>query len=90
MSWARHRVLCAEFACDCRDVVVFTKLAQLAPAQAETQPPHVINLAGHQIHRRPILDGLTSEYQIASMIEHEHPYLLVQPQILWPAWSHWW
>jgi transposase InsO family protein len=41
-------------------------LAQLAPAQAETQPPHVINLAGHQVHRRPILDGLTSEYQITA------------------------
>jgi putative transposase len=41
-------------------------LAQLAPAQAETQPPHGINLADHQIHRRPILDGLTSEYHIAA------------------------
>ena len=41
-------------------------LAQLAPAQAETQPPHVINLASHQVHRRPILDGLTSEYQITA------------------------
>jgi putative transposase len=37
-------------------------LAQLAPAQAETQPPQVINLADHQIRCRPILDGLTSEY----------------------------
>jgi transposase InsO family protein len=41
-------------------------LAQLTPAQAETKPPHVINLAGHQVRRRPILDGLTSEYQIAA------------------------
>lgn len=41
-------------------------LAQLLPAQAETQPSHVINLAGHQIRRRPILDGLTSEYHIAA------------------------
>jgi transposase InsO family protein len=41
-------------------------LAQLAPAQAETQPPQVINLTDHQIHRRPILDGLTSEYQITA------------------------
>jgi transposase InsO family protein len=41
-------------------------LAQLAPAQAETQPPHGINLAGHQIRRKPILDGLTSEYHIAA------------------------
>src|ERR671917_2216337 len=41
-------------------------LGQLAPAQAETQPPPVINLANHQIRRRPILSGLTSEYQIAA------------------------
>ena len=41
-------------------------LGQLAPAQAETQPPPVINLANHQIRRRPILDGLTSKYQIAA------------------------
>jgi putative transposase len=41
-------------------------LGQLAPAQAETQPPPVINLANHQICRRPILSGLTSEYQVAA------------------------
>jgi putative transposase len=41
-------------------------LGQFAPAQAETKPPPVINLADHQIRRRPILDGLTSEYQIAA------------------------
>ena len=41
-------------------------LAQLAPAQAETRPPHGINLADHQVHRRPILDELTSEYHIAA------------------------
>jgi transposase InsO family protein len=41
-------------------------LAQRAPAQAETQPPPVINLTDHQVHRRPILGGLTSEYQIAT------------------------
>ena len=41
-------------------------LAQLASAQAETQPPQVINLADHQIRRRSILDGLTSEYQITA------------------------
>jgi putative transposase len=41
-------------------------LAQLTPAEAETQPPPLINLADHQVHRRPILDGLTSEYQIAA------------------------
>ncbi|MGH3822546.1 MAG: integrase core domain-containing protein [Pseudonocardiaceae bacterium] len=41
-------------------------LGQLAPAQAETHPPLVINLADHQVRRRPILNGLTSEYQIAA------------------------
>ena len=41
-------------------------LGQLAPAQAETQSPPVINLADHHVRRRSILDGLTSEYQIAA------------------------
>jgi transposase InsO family protein len=40
-------------------------LGQLTPAQAETHPPRVINLADYQIHRRPILGRLTSEYQLA-------------------------
>jgi hypothetical protein len=26
----------------------------------------LINMAGYQVHRRPILDGLTSEYHIAA------------------------
>jgi putative transposase len=41
-------------------------LAQLTPAQAETQPPPMINLADHQVRRRPILGGLTNDYQIAA------------------------
>jgi putative transposase len=41
-------------------------LGQLAAAQAEFQPPPVINLADHQTRRRPILGGLISEYQIAA------------------------
>jgi hypothetical protein len=41
-------------------------LAQLTPTQAETQPPPVINLVDHHVRRRSILDGLTSEYQIAA------------------------
>jgi hypothetical protein len=41
-------------------------LRQLAPTQADTQPPSAINLADYQVRRRPILDGLTSEYQIAA------------------------
>lgn len=41
-------------------------LAQLTPAQADAQPSHVINLVDYQVRRRPIFDGLTSEYQIAA------------------------
>jgi putative transposase len=42
------------------------RLGQLTPAQAETQPPHVINLVDHQVRRTLILDGLTSEYRTAA------------------------
>jgi hypothetical protein len=41
-------------------------LGQLAPAQAETGPPQVINLADCQVRRRPILDGLIYEYHLAA------------------------
>ena len=41
-------------------------LAQLTPTQADAQPPHLINLVGYHVRRRSILDGLTSEYQIAA------------------------
>jgi hypothetical protein len=41
-------------------------LAQLAPAQAETNSPQVIGLASYQVRRRAILNGLTSEHQIAA------------------------
>jgi hypothetical protein len=41
-------------------------LRQLTPAQAETHPPPVINLAGYRVRRRAILRGLTSEYQITA------------------------
>ncbi len=41
-------------------------LAQLAPVQAETEPPQVINLVNYQVRRRPILGGLNSEYQITA------------------------
>ena len=41
-------------------------LGQLPPAQAETQPPPVINRADHQVRRRPVLDGITNEYQITA------------------------
>jgi putative transposase len=41
-------------------------LDQLAPDQADTQPPEPINLAEHRIHRKQVLGGLTHEYQIAA------------------------
>jgi putative transposase len=41
-------------------------LGQLTPVQAETQPPRVINLVDHQVRRRPILGGLTNEYQLTA------------------------
>ena len=44
-------------------------LGQLTPVQAETQPPRVINLADHQVRRRPILGGLTSAYQLAEKFD---------------------
>ena len=40
-------------------------LGQLAPDQAHSRPPE-INLAEHQIRRKQVLSGLTSEYQIAA------------------------
>jgi putative transposase len=41
-------------------------LGQLAPAQADTQPPEPTNLAEHQIRRKQVLGGLTYEYHIAA------------------------
>jgi len=41
-------------------------LGQLTPVQAETQPPPMINLTHYQVRRRAILDGLTSQYQLAT------------------------
>jgi transposase InsO family protein len=41
-------------------------LGKLAPVQAETQSQPLINLADHQVHRRPILGGLTNEYHLAA------------------------
>lgn len=40
-------------------------LRQLSPHQVETMPPAPINLADYRLRRKPILAGLTSEYQIA-------------------------
>jgi transposase InsO family protein len=41
-------------------------LGQLTPAQTETEPPPVINLADYRVRRRAILHGLTSEYQLTA------------------------
>jgi transposase InsO family protein len=41
-------------------------LGQLIPAQADTRPPELINLAEHPIRRKQVLSGLTHEYQIAA------------------------
>jgi putative transposase len=41
-------------------------LLQLSPHQTETTPPKPINLAEHRLRRKPILGGLTNEYQIAA------------------------
>ena len=41
-------------------------LGQLTPAQAETQPPQMINLGEHRVHRRQVLGGLTREYYVAA------------------------
>jgi Integrase core domain len=41
-------------------------LGQLTPAQADTCPPELVNLAEHRIHRKQVLSGLTHEYHIAA------------------------
>ncbi len=41
-------------------------LMQLSPAQAETEPPQMVNLADYQVRRKAVLGGLTSEYRIAA------------------------
>ncbi len=41
-------------------------LRQLSPSQAETAPPEPIDLAAYRLSRKPVLGGLTSEYQVAA------------------------
>ena len=41
-------------------------LRQLSPHQAETALPAPIDLAAYRLRRKPVLGGLTSEYQIAA------------------------
>ena len=42
-------------------------LGQLTPAQADTQPPEPVNVAGHPIRREQVLGGLTHEYYVAAL-----------------------
>jgi hypothetical protein len=65
LSWADRRILTI-YLDHFNNARPHRTLGQLAPVQAETQPPPVTNLVDHQVHRRPILAGLTSEYQIAA------------------------
>jgi putative transposase len=41
-------------------------LGQYNPAQADTSPPKLVNLAEHRIRRKQILGGLTHEYYVAA------------------------
>ena len=41
-------------------------LGQLTPAQADTRPPELVNLAGHRSRRKQVLGGLTHEYYAAA------------------------
>ncbi len=45
-------------------------LGQYAPAQADTPPPKLVNLAEHRIRRKQILGGLTHEYYVAALPPH--------------------
>jgi putative transposase len=42
-------------------------LGQLAPAQADCQPPEPVNLANHRIRNKQVLGGLICEYYIAAL-----------------------
>nr|CEL18009.1 Homeodomain-like [Kibdelosporangium sp. MJ126-NF4] len=41
-------------------------LKQLAPARTENLLPTPVDLADYRVRRRPVLDRLTSEYEIAA------------------------
>jgi integrase-like protein len=45
----------------------YRALGQLTPAQADTQPPEPVNLAGHRIFRKQVLGGITHEYYVAAL-----------------------
>src|SRR5690348_9787950 len=42
-------------------------LGQLTPAQVDTRPPELVDLAEHRIRRKQVLGGLTHEYYIAAL-----------------------
>ena len=63
----RHlRLVLTEFLAHYNGTRPHRTLHQLSPHQAETAAPEPINLAAHRLRRKPILGGLTSEYQIAA------------------------
>jgi len=63
----RHlRVLLQVFLAHYNSVRPHRTLAQLSHGQAETALPEPIDLSAYRLCRKPILGGLTSEYQIAA------------------------
>jgi hypothetical protein len=60
-----HRVLTV-YLSHCNTTRPHRSPEQLTPLQAETRPPEPIDLAGHQVHRRPVPGGITSEYLYAA------------------------
>ena len=60
-------------------------LAQLTPAQADSQPPEPVNLADHQIRRKQVLGGLTREYYIAALPPSAATETQVTARIVFPS-----
>jgi len=60
-------------------------LAQLTPAQADSQPPEPVNLADHQIRRKQVLGGLTREYYIAALPPSAATKTQVTARIVFPS-----
>ena len=61
----QHRVL-TEYLRHYNTVRPHRSLGQLAPAQADTCPPELVDLAEYWIHRKQVLSGLTHEYYVAA------------------------
>ena len=63
----RHlRLVLTEFLAHYNGIRPHRTLNQLSPSQAETAAPEPIDLATYRLRRKPILGGLTSEYQVAA------------------------